>query len=140
MSFRIIGKSFPRLDGMPKATGSANYIDDYDFPGHWAGGIVRSDVPHGTLKGFVKDPSFDWTKVVFVTASDVFGKPGENFVHIVRDDYPALTEKHVKYVTEALALIAAPDEKTLREALAAVKPEIDPLPAALTLEEGLRQK
>ena len=50
MPFNIIGKSIPRLDGIPKATGEANYVDDYDFPGHWVGGIVRSNVPHGTLK------------------------------------------------------------------------------------------
>ncbi|MCL2010296.1 MAG: xanthine dehydrogenase family protein molybdopterin-binding subunit [Synergistaceae bacterium] len=133
-TFKIIGKSIPRLDGIPKATGVAGYIDDYDLPGHWVGGIVRSGVPHGILRGFVKDPSFDWSKVTFLTASDI---PGGNFIHIVRDDYPALTEKYVKYATEALALIAAPDAETLRAALDAVKPEIDRLPAALTLDEGL---
>jgi CO/xanthine dehydrogenase Mo-binding subunit len=113
------------------------FVGDYDVPGHWVGGIVRSDVPRGVLKGFVKDPAFEWSKVVFATSGDV---PGENFVHIVRDDYPVLAEKRVSYVTEALALIAAPDEKTLRAALAAVKPEIERLPAALTPEEGLEAK
>ena len=135
--FKIIGASVPRLDGMEKATGRARFVNDYDFPGHWVGGLVRSPVPHGLLRGFDKDPAFDWSRVVFLTAADI---PGENFVHIVRDDYPVLTEEHVTYVTEALALIAAPDKRTLRAALAAVKPRIDPLPAALTMEEGLAGK
>ena len=132
--FKIIGTSVPRLDGMEKATGRARFVNDYDLPGHWLGGFVRSPVPHGILTGFDKDPAFDWSRVVFLTAADI---PGRNFVHIVRDDYPVLTEKRVTYVTEVLALIAAPDEPTLRAALAAVRPRIDPLPAALTMEEGL---
>ena len=119
---------------MEKATGRARFVNDYDLPEHWLGGFVRSPVPHGILTGFDKDPAFDWSRVVFLTAADI---PGRNFVHIVRDDYPVLTEKRVTYVTEVLALIAAPDEPTLRAALAAVRPRIDPLPAALTMEEGL---
>lgn len=122
---------------MEKATGRIRFVNDYDLPGHWLGGFVRSPVPHGLLRGFDKDPAFDWSRVVFLTAADI---PGENFVHIVRDDYPVLTEERVTYVTEALALVAAPDERTLRAALAAVKPRIDPLPAALTMEEGLEAR
>ena len=135
--FKIIGTSVPRLDGMQKATGRIRFVNDYDLPGHWVGGFVRSPVPHGLLVGFDRDPAFDWSQVVFLTAEDI---PGENFVHIVRDDYPVLTARHVTYVTEALALIAAPDEPTLRSAIAAARPRIDPLPAALTMEEGLEGK
>lgn len=135
--FKIIGTSVPRLDGMQKATGQIRFVNDYDLPEHWVGGIVRSRVPHGILRGFDRDPSFDWSQVTFLTAADI---PGENFVHIVRDDYPVLTNGHVTYVTEALALIAAPDERTLRAAMAATTPRIDPLPAALTMDEGLTAK
>lgn len=136
-AFKIIGKPVPRLDGISKATGQLRFVGDYEVPGCWTGGIVRSDMPHGILRGFKKDPAFDWSGVVFVTAEDI---PGENFVHVVRDDYPVLTPDRVTYVTEALALVAAPDEKTLRAALAAIKPEIDPLPAAITPEEALEGK
>ena len=105
----------------------------YYFAREW----VKIPVLHGILTGFDKNPVFDWSRVVFLTAADI---PGRNFVHIVRDDYPVLTEKRVTYVTEVLALIAAPDEPTLRAALAAVRPRIDPLPAALTMEEGLENR
>lgn len=134
---KIIGTSVPRLDGMEKATGHIRFVNDYELPGHWVGGFVRSPIPHGLLRGFDRDPGFDWSQVIFLTAADI---PGENFVHIVRDDYPVLTKERVTYVTEALALIAAPDESTLRLALSAVKPRIDPLPAALTLDEGLEAR
>lgn len=132
--FKVIGKPTPRLDGTLKATGSIRFVADYDVPGCWIGGIVRSDIPHGILKGFEQSPTFDWSKVVVVTAKDI---PGHNFIHIVRDDFPVLTDERIVYSTEPLALIAAPDEATLRAAMSAIKPRIDPLPAALTLEEGL---
>lgn len=135
--FKVVGKAVPRLDGIQKATGQIRFVGDYDVPGHWVGGIVRSDVPHGILKGFIKDTSFDWEKVVFISSADI---PGGNFIHMVRDDYPVLTEKHVTYVTEALALIAAPDEKTLKAAMAAVRAEIEPLPPIFTIDEALEAK
>ena len=53
--FKVIGKSVPRLDGIEKATGRIRFVGDYDIPGCWFGGIVRSDVPHGLLKGFIQD-------------------------------------------------------------------------------------
>ena len=135
--FSIIGKSIPRLDGPAKVTGESEYVGDLNFPGLWVGGTVRSGVPHGKLKSIRQDPSFDWSSVVFVTAKDIQGTP---FVHIVRDDYPALASETITYATQAVALIAAPDEKTLKAALAAVTLEIEPLPAVLTVKEALEGK
>lgn len=132
--FNYVGKSLPRLDATDKVTGSAAYLADLDIPGAWEADVLRSPVAAGTLKGFSRDPGFDWSRVAVVTAEDI---PGINAVHMIRDDYIALVENKITYASQALALIAAPDKNTLAEALAALKPEIEQTPASLTIEDAL---
>ena len=137
MTCKVVGTSVPRKDGIEKATGRAAFVADMQVPGCWEGAVLGSPVPHGILRGFERDPSFDWTRVVFLTAKDLRGK---NVVHMVRDDFPILAEDRVTYATQGVALLAAPDEGTLREALRAVKPLIDPLPPVLSIEDALDRK
>ena len=94
------------------------------MPGSWVGGIIRSDVPRGILKNINTPPEFDADGAVLVTAADI---PGENFIAMVRSDYPALAEKEINYLSQALALVAAPTAEALASAMACVKAEIEPL-------------
>lgn len=138
--FKVVGKPIPRLDGPEKVTGAARFLADkvaIDLKGSWVGGTVRSEVPYGKLKGIKFDPAFDWSKVTVITAADL---PAVNFVHIVRDEYPILADKTVNYATQAIALIAAPDDETLKAALAAVTPEIEPMTPVMTIDESLEKK
>ena len=135
--FRIIGKSIPRFDGPVKAAGETRFLSDIDMPGCWVGGVVRSAVPRGRLRGVRALDSFDWSKAAFVTKDDI---PGGNFVAIVRTDYPALADRDVNYVSQALALVAAPDEATLAEAMKAVEADIEPLPPIYAIEDSLAKK
>lgn len=134
MKCKVVGTSVPRKDGIEKATGKAPFVADMRVPGCWEGAVIGSPVPHGILKGFEKDPSFDWSKVVFLTAKDLKGK---NFVHMIRDDFPILAGERITYATQGLALVAAPDEETLKGALKAVKPIIEPLTPVLSIEDSL---
>lgn len=135
--FKIIGKSFPRFDGPVKVTGETKFLADIDMPGSWVGGIIRSDVPRGILKNINTPPEFDADGAVLVTAADI---PGENFIAMVRSDYPALAEKEINYLSQALALVAAPTAEALASAMACVKAEIEPLPPILTIEDSLAGK
>ena len=137
MNGKVVGTSVPRKDGIDKVTGRAPFVADIPVPGCWEGAVVGSPVPHGILKGFERDPAFDWSRVVFLTARDLRGK---NFVHLVRDDLPILAEERVAYATQGIALLAAPDEALLREALKALRPVLEPLPAVLSLEDSLARK
>src|SRR5689334_11160502 len=93
-----VGQPMPRVDGAAKVTGAARYLDDLALPdGAWHGVTVRSNVAHGVLEGFDRDPSFDWSQVVVVTAADLpWGKGwaagglGHNHVALIEDDQPAL--------------------------------------------------
>lgn len=135
--FKVVGKSIPRLDGPEKVAGRAMFLADCVIPGAWVGGTLRSEIPYGRLKSVTKSPGFDWSKVVVVTAHDL---PARNFVHIVRDEYPVLAEKTVNYVTQPIALVAAPDKRTLREALAHMTVDVEPMEPVMTIEESLAGK
>jgi len=118
---RTIGRDVARPDGPAKVEGRAVYVADLHVPGAWFGGTVRSNVARGVLSGFDRDPTFDWSRVVFVTAQDI---PGENVQALLVDDQPVLAARAIEHYAEPLALIAAPDEATLERALAAVRPRI----------------
>ena len=135
--FNIIGSSPLRDDGPGKVSGRTEYIADIEMPGCWVGGIVRSGTARGRLKGIKKSASFDWSKVTVVTHEDI---PGENYISMVRNDYPALAEEEINYMSQAIALVAAPDAKLLKEAMASLEPEVEPLKPVLTMEEALEGK
>ncbi len=48
--FKYIGKHFPRVDGMAKATGTATFGIDVDIPGMYRAVVRRCPVAGGTLK------------------------------------------------------------------------------------------
>ncbi|MBL3539208.1 xanthine dehydrogenase family protein molybdopterin-binding subunit [Aminivibrio sp.] len=130
----LVGSRLPRTDGLAKACGSAKFLDDLTIDGCWVGGTVRAQVPRGRIKGIRQDPSFDWSRAVLVTARDI---PGVNTVSMIRDDYPALADSLISFPTQAVALVAAPDQETLMEALAAVTVDMEELPPVLTVEDSI---
>ncbi len=132
----IVGSSAIRTDAWDKVTGRIRYLDDLIVPGAWTGGTVRSHLPRGRIIRINRDPSFDWSQVVFITAADL---PGPNKTMMIAADHPILAADEVNYLNEAIALIAAPTKLLLNRALAAVAVEIDPLPAVLTIADSLKR-
>ena len=133
----LVGTSPLRLDALEKACGEALYLDDLPLEGFWYGEAVRASAARGKIRGFLQDPAFDWSRVTVVTPEDI---PGINAVAMIRDDYPALPGEDISFATQAVALIAAPDRKTLDEALAAFTVEEEEIPPLLTVEEALEGK
>ena len=135
--FKVVGRSIPRLDGPEKVRGGARFLADrvlLEMADAWRGATLRSPVPYGRLLGVRRDPAFDWSRVVVLTAD---GLPAGNFVHITRDEFPILAEEAVHYTGQPVALIAAPDESTLQAALAALAVDVEPLNPVLTIDESL---
>ncbi len=121
---RILTRGPLRREGPDKLTGLAKYADDLVFPGAWYGATIRSTEPHARLLGIELDPAFDWSKVVVVTARDI---PGENVVSLISDDQPVLVAEIIRHVAEPVALIAAPDRATVREARKRISLRTEPL-------------
>jgi CO/xanthine dehydrogenase Mo-binding subunit len=131
-----VGTSVPRVDGVAKVTGRAQYLDDLDAADAWHGATVRSQVAHGVLDAIELDPAFDWSAVTVVTAADIWGK---NAIALIEDDQPALVPVggRVMHRDEALALVAAPTRALAFAAASAVRPRITPLPAVFDIDEAL---
>ena len=132
----VVGKPVPRLDAPAKVTGAARYVDDLPAPNAHFGRTVRSPVAHGVLRAIRLDSTFDWREVTIVTAVDI---PGRNCILLNTDDEPALVAigDRVRYVAQGVALVAAPSPEAAAAAAAHVILDIDPKPAALTVEESL---
>jgi CO/xanthine dehydrogenase Mo-binding subunit len=133
---RIVGASVPRKEGRDKLLGSARYVDDMERKDMWHGATVRSTIPRGFIRSIGFDRNIDWTEFAIVTAADV---PGKNQIHIIVADQPCLADGKVNHCDEAILLLAHPDKHKLREAVAAVQIEYDPLPPIFTIEESERQ-
>ncbi|MEP7361015.1 MAG: molybdopterin cofactor-binding domain-containing protein, partial [Chloroflexota bacterium] len=115
-----------RREGPAKLTGQALYTDDMVFPGAWFGQTIRSTVAHARLLGIELDPGFDWSSVLVLTAKDV---PGENVMSLIQDDQPVLASDEIRHYAEPVALLAAPDRETLRQAVKRITLKTEPLPA-----------
>ena len=117
-----------RREGPEKLTGPAKYADDLVFPGAWYGATIRSTEPHARLLGIELDEAFDWSRVVVVTAEDI---PGENIVSLIDDDQPVLVPVggEIRHQAEPVALLAAADRSTVREARRHISLRTERLPA-----------
>jgi CO/xanthine dehydrogenase Mo-binding subunit len=116
-----------RREGPEKLTGEAKYADDLVFPGAWYGATIRSTEPHARLLAIEMDEAFDWSRVVVVTADDI---PGENVVSLIDDDQPVLVPVggEIRHHAEPLALVAAADRATVRDARRHISVRTEPLP------------
>ncbi len=125
----------PRRNAAKLFMGTEPFVDDLPIDGDWLGGTVRSKVAHGHLRKLNFDPSFDWSRVVVVTAEDI---PGKNVVACLEEDQPCLCDGTIRHCGEPIALVAAPDRDTLREALAAIEAIVEPLPPVFDPFESLK--
>ena len=131
--FRTVGSDVTRHDAWSKVTGRARYVGDIPVLDAWVGGTFRSPVPRGKLLAIHRHESFDWSSVVCLTAKDL---PGPNFVSMVRDDLPILADDEIRFATQPLAIVAAPDASTLAEAIRHLSAEIEELPALFSVEDA----
>ncbi|MCG8422450.1 MAG: xanthine dehydrogenase family protein molybdopterin-binding subunit [Proteobacteria bacterium] len=131
-----VGRSIPRVDGVAKVTGRAQYVDDLELPGMLYGATVRSQIARGVLESITLDPDYDWTDIVLATAADI---AGNNVIALIENDQPALVPigGEIQHVDEAVALLAAPDRRRAREAVQHVRVTTTPLPAVFSMEEAL---
>ena len=127
-----------RREGPEKLTGLAKYADDLVFPGAWYGATIRSTEPHATLLAIELDDAFDWSRVVVVTADDI---PGENVVSLIDDDQPVLVPVggEIRHQAEPVALVAAADRSTVREARRHITLRTERLPAVFDPEQSDQQ-
>lgn len=128
-----IGGTPPRVDGISKLAGGAQYTADLKFEGALHAAVIRSKVPRGKLLGIDFDPAFDWSGIVTLTASEI----ETNVVAEIELDLPILVGGEIRHMYEPMALIACEDPTRLERAKEHVHARVQELPPVLTIEQAL---
>ncbi|HHY94683.1 MAG TPA: xanthine dehydrogenase family protein, partial [Firmicutes bacterium] len=133
MKETLIGRGVPRIDGVEKVTGQAEYVHDMVLP--------------GMLHARVKTSPHAHAHILHVDASRARALPGVKAVltggdlpyrlGIYMRDRPVLATGKVRYYGEPVAAVAAVDLDTAQEAVELIRVEYEPMPAVLDVEQAL---
>jgi CO/xanthine dehydrogenase Mo-binding subunit len=132
-TYKIVGSSPNRKEGVNKVLGRAQYVDDLTLPDMWFGATVRSTIPRGRISSITFDPAIPWHEFTIVSAADI---PGQNTIVHLSTDQPCLASTHVNHDAEPILLLAHPDRAALPAAVDAVHITYEELPAIYTIEES----
>lgn len=132
--FMVVGESALRVDAPAKARGEATFLDDIRLPNMLYGKVLRSKYAHALILSIdtSKAKNLPGVKAV-ITGADTPYLHGESIV-----DEPFLDQDRVRYMGDALAAVAAVDERTAHAALELIKVEYQELPAILDPLEAMK--
>jgi xanthine dehydrogenase molybdenum-binding subunit len=122
---KTVGHSHLRPEAVEKVTGKAVYTDDLVFDGMLFAKAKRAMIPHGFLTKLDVSKARALPGVVAVlTAEDV---PGEKNHGLVIYDWPVMVGigERVRYVGDALAIVAAETQDIAEQASALIEAEFD---------------
>lgn len=123
---RTVSRSVHPVDVTAKVTGKALYTDDYTFEGMLIARTLRSPYPHARILSIDTSAAKALPGVKAVlTHEDV---PGRNKHGLIYIDWPVLCDEVVRYVGDAVAIVAAEDEETAEQALKLIDVQYEPLP------------
>ena len=130
--FRYVGKPTPRIDGKAIVTGSAEYANDIHMHGMLYGRIKMSPHPHAMLKKIDVSRAMELpgvrTIMTYENAFDwITGMPAQK----------RLLDRHVRFVGDPVALIAATSNRIAEEAADLIEVEYEVLPAVHDLDEAI---
>ena len=125
-ALNVVGKPLPRPDAVAKVTGAAKYTDDYVFPNMLHACTLRAGIPHARIVRIDTRKAKALPGVVAVlTHEDV---PGAKNHGLVYADWPVLCYDKVRYVGDAVAIVAAETREIAEQALQLIEVEYEPLP------------
>jgi selenium-dependent xanthine dehydrogenase len=132
----VIGHSFPRPDAVDKVTGVAKFADDYVFEGMLYGATLRASYPHARILSIDTSEARSLPGVhAVLTHEDV---PGRNRHGLVTYDWPVLCDDKVRYLGDAVAVVAAESPEIAREARDRIQVRYEPLPVVASAEQALQ--
>ncbi|HYB19865.1 MAG TPA: xanthine dehydrogenase family protein molybdopterin-binding subunit [Thermodesulfobacteriota bacterium] len=132
----VVGQPVSRTDARLKATGKLAYGADYPEENFLHGKILRSPLPHAGIRSIRIDRAKELPGVVAVLlAKDV---PGRNGFGVVIPDQPVVCGEKVRFVGDAVALVAAETEAIAQKALSLIEVDYDPLPPLFDPRESLK--
>jgi len=122
---KIVGHSHLRPEAVEKVTGEAIYTDDLKFEGMLYARAKRAMIPHGFLKKLdISNAKALKGVVAVLTAKDI---PVEHNHGLVIFDWPVMVDvgERVRYVGDALAIVAAETPEIAEQAIGLIEAEFD---------------
>jgi xanthine dehydrogenase large subunit len=135
----LIGKPVPHDSARLHVSGQAIYLDDMPpLRDEVLVDFVGSPLAHGRIKTVDVSAAARVNGIVAVfTHADV---PGENTFGPIFHDEELLAAAECHYVGQPIVVLAGANQQALRAARAAVRIEMEELPAILTINEAIAQK
>ncbi|MGB9887057.1 MAG: xanthine dehydrogenase family protein molybdopterin-binding subunit [Moorellales bacterium] len=133
-SYRFIGRASPRRDAVEVVTGKVGYLNDLELPGMLYGRVLRSPHPHAVIKRIDKSRALELEGVEAVVTH-------EDVPPTWRGGTPRVTrvlDQKVRFVGDAVALVAATTEEIARQALDLIEVEYELLPAVFDIDQALK--
>jgi CO/xanthine dehydrogenase Mo-binding subunit len=130
MAYSLIGKDYTPPDIRAKVTGAARYAEDFKVDGMVYCRLLTSPIPHARVLSIDTSEALQIPGVVgILTADEVPRLPGV--------ERQILTNEPV-YVGEPILAVAAVDEKTAEDAIAAITLQFERLPFTVDPLASLR--
>ena len=136
VSYRVIGQSVPRTDGLEKVTGAARYAADVQLPGTLWGKVLRSPLPHARIRRIDTSRALKAPGVhAVLTGQDVRGILYGRGLR----DVPVLAQDRVRFIGERVAAVAAVDPEAAQHALELIDVEYEEMPAVFDSLEAMNR-
>jgi len=121
-----VGESVERPDGPPKVKGEFEYASDLWVPGMLHGATLRSPHPHARIVSIdtAKARSLPGVRAVRTNAD----LPNSELYGLMKSDQYPLARKKVRFLGDPVAIVAADDAQTARDALKLISVTYEPLP------------
>uniref|UniRef100_A0A832ML23 Aldehyde oxidase n=1 Tax=Eiseniibacteriota bacterium TaxID=2212470 RepID=A0A832ML23_UNCEI len=134
-AFSVVGTRQRKIEGLAKATGRALYADDLSLPRMLHGRLLRSIHAHARLRAVDVSAALALPGVhAVITGKDL---PAWYGIIPWTEDEQALCEHKARYVGDAIAAVAADDERTAEEALRLIRVDYEVLPAVTDIDTAL---
>jgi len=133
--YSVIGKVTPRVDAIDKITGRARYGADHNRAGQLYGAVLHSAYPHAIIKSISTEKARALNGVRAVLTHDNI--PGaKSFGGIVPHQMVLCSDK-VRYVGDAVAIVAAETPELAEKAIKLIEVEYSPCPVVSDPEQAL---
>ena len=135
-TYKTIGKNILRIGAVERLKGGPIFSADLELENPLTLKVLRSTRAHALITKINIESALQVKGVVRVfTASDV---PGKNLTGIINKDRPLLVSDKVRFVGDAIALIAAENEEAAEKGVHAINVVYEDLPAVFDPEEALK--
>src|SRR5215471_15235023 len=132
---KVVGRPFRKVDARAKCTGQTRFADDISLPRMLFARLLRSPVPHATIKHIDVSRALKLPGVIaIITGKEL---PISYGILPVSQDEHALCIDKVRFIGDPVAAIAAIDEDTAFEAMDLIKVDYERLESISSIPEAL---